>query len=83
MLHIETGVADQVNIKIYTVSGRFAHETTLTEMPKIIDDGQGSQYAYEYEWSGHIPSGVYFYVIKAEKAGQGTLKKVGKFAVVR
>ena len=82
ILHIECGIAETVNIKIYTVSGREAHEYTITGAPAIIDDGNGQSYAYEYPWRGHIPSGVYLYAIEAQKAGQ-KLKKTGKFAVVR
>ncbi|HAH32946.1 MAG TPA: hypothetical protein DCL44_11605 [Elusimicrobia bacterium] len=81
-LHIECGIADTVNIKIYTVSGREAHEYTITGAPAIIDDGSGWSYAYEYAWRGYIPSGVYYYFLEARKGGQ-TLKKTGKFAVVR
>ncbi len=80
--HIETGLADSVKITIYTVSGRAAHEYTLTGMPAELDDGNGLSYAYEYTWRGHIPTGVYLYYIEAQKAGQ-KLKKTGKFAVVR
>jgi hypothetical protein len=80
--HFECGIADSVNIKIYTTSGRFAHETTLTGMPVALDDGNGLSYAYEYAWREHIPSGVYYYLIEAAKSGQ-KLKKTGKFAVVR
>ncbi|MEW5905277.1 MAG: hypothetical protein AB1734_00690, partial [Elusimicrobiota bacterium] len=80
--HFECGVADSVNIKIYTTSGRFAHETTLADMPAALDDGNGLSYAYEYAWRDHIPSGVYYYLIEAAKAGQ-KIKKTGKFAVVR
>ncbi|MEW5905714.1 MAG: hypothetical protein AB1734_02910, partial [Elusimicrobiota bacterium] len=80
--HFECGIADSVNIKIYTTSGRFAHETTLTGMPVALDDGNGLSYAYEYAWRDHIPSGVYYYLIEAARAGQ-KLKKTGKFAVVR
>lgn len=80
--HIEVGVADRVKITIYTVSGRQAHETTLTGMPVALDDGNGLSYAYEYTWRDSIPSGVYFYHIEAEKSGQ-KIKKSGKFGVVR
>lgn len=76
--HIECGLADSVDIKVYTVSGREAHEATLTAMPAVIDQ----RYAYEYAWRGHIPSGVYLYFIEARKGGQ-KIKKTGKFAVVR
>ncbi|MDO8806201.1 MAG: FG-GAP-like repeat-containing protein [Elusimicrobiota bacterium] len=82
VFHIETGIADSVKITIYTVSGRAAHEYTLTGLPAELDDGNGLSYAYEYTWRGHIPSGVYLYYIEAQKAGQ-KLKKTGKFAVVR
>jgi len=82
VFHIETGIADSVNIKIYTVSGRAAHEYTLTGMPAELDDGNGLSYAYEYTWRGHIPSGVYLYYIETQKAGQ-KLKKTGKFSVIR
>jgi len=82
VFHIETGIADSVKITIYTVSGRAAHEYTLTGLPSELDDGNGLSYAYEYAWRGHIPSGVYLYYIEAQKAGQ-KLKKTGKFAVVR
>ncbi|MDO8802825.1 MAG: right-handed parallel beta-helix repeat-containing protein [Elusimicrobiota bacterium] len=82
VFHIETGIADSVKITIYTVSGRAAHEQTLTGLPTELDDGNGLSYAYEYTWRGHIPSGVYLYYIEAQKGGQ-KLKKTGKFAVVR
>ena len=81
-IHLECGIADSVNIKIYTVSGREAHEYTLTSAPVALDDGNGLSYAYEYAWNGRIPSGVYYYFIEAEKAGR-KIKKAGKFAVVR
>jgi hypothetical protein len=78
IFHIECGLADSVEIKVYTVSGREAHEVALTAMPAVVDQ----RYAYEYAWRGHIPSGVYLYFIEARKGGQ-KIKKTGKFAVVR
>ncbi|MBI4655545.1 MAG: hypothetical protein HY746_02235 [Elusimicrobia bacterium] len=80
--HIEVGVADIVHIWIYTISGEFAHEITLIGTPQIIDDGQGPQYAYESAWEGYIPSGIYLYVLTAERGGE-RIKKTGKFVVVR
>jgi len=82
VLHIETGIADRVKITFYTVSGRQAHQTTLTGAPAALDDGNGLSYAYEYIWRDNIPSGVYYYHIEAEKGGQ-KIKKSGKFGVVR
>ena len=81
-IHLECGIADSVNIKIYTVSGREAHSAVITSLPVALDDGNGLSYAYEYAWRGHIPSGVYYYAIEAVKAG-AKIKKTGKFAVVR
>jgi hypothetical protein len=80
--HIETGIADSVKITVYTVAGDVAHNYTITGLPAAIDDGHGLEYAYEYPWRGHIPSGVYYYAVEAQKAGK-KLKKTGKFAVVR
>ena len=96
--HVECGIADKVKITVYTVSGRTAHEHTITVAPQAINDGTaplglqvpetvttagtGLSYAYEYAWTEHIPSGVYYYMIEAEKGGQ-KLKTKGKFAVIR
>jgi len=80
--HIECGIADNVTLTIYTISGRQAHEVTLTGLPVALDDGNGLSYAYEYSWRGHIPSGIYLYSIEARHSGQ-KLKKTGKFGVVR
>lgn len=80
--HTEVGIADSVKITIYTVSGDVAHTYTINGQPSTIDDGHGLEYAYEYAWRGHIPSGVYYYAIEAQKAGK-KLRKTGKFAVIR
>jgi len=80
--HVEVGIADSVKITIYTVSGDVAHSYTVTGSPAVINDGHGLEYAYEYAWCGHIPSGVYYYAMEAQKAGK-KLRQTGKFAVVR
>jgi hypothetical protein len=82
VFHIEVGIADSVKIKVYNVAGEPAHQQTLAGEPQIVSDGNGLSYAYEYVWDGHIPSGVYYYLIEAEKAGR-KLKAKGKLAVVR
>jgi len=78
IFHIEVGVADTVKIRIYTVSGQLAHDTTLAGMPRVI----GSVYAYEYAWEGRIASGVYYYTVEASNGGR-KIKTRGKFAVIR
>jgi len=80
--HVEVGIADSVKLTVYTVAGDVAHNYTVTGQPTAINDGHGLEYAYEYYWRGHIPSGVYYYAIEAQKAGK-KLRKTGKFVVVR
>jgi len=81
--HIETGLADKVELKLYDVSGDFVHETTLSGAPQLIDDGQGPQYAYEYQWDvRNAGSGVYIFSI-VSRQGDKTLKKTGRCAVIK
>lgn len=80
--HVEVGIADSVKITVYTVAGEEVHKCAIGGVPNAINDGNGVDYAYEYVWRGHIPSGVYYYLIEAEKVGK-KLRKTGKFAVIR
>lgn len=81
--HMETGLADRVELKIYDTSGDLVHETVLPGPPQIIDDGQGPQYAYEYRWDiRNAGSGVYVFNMTARK-GDKTLKKTGRCAVIK
>jgi hypothetical protein len=78
-IHAEVGIADRVTIKIYNVAGQELRQDVITAPPALIDSGSGPQYVYEYPWTGHIASGVYFFVVDAERGGQH-LTKSGKFA---
>jgi hypothetical protein len=79
-LHIETGIADQVNIRFFNDAGEKVHEAVLTGIPPII----GGKYAYEYSWDlAGVPSGTYIYVAETKRAGQGTLRTKGKLAVIK
>jgi len=81
--HIETGLADKIELKIYDVAGDLVHETSLTGRPQVIDDGQGAQYAYEYLWSvKNTGSGVYIFSVTARK-GDKTLRKSGRCAIIK
>jgi hypothetical protein len=82
-IHVEVGIADSVNIEIYDVAGRRVGGASLGGTPPVVDDGTGPSYAYEYTWDGRIASGVYLYVVRAEKAGYAALTATGKLAVVR
>ena len=82
VFHIETGIADNVNIKIYTVSGLPVHEHAITGLPQTLEKAGNLVYVYEYAWEGTIAPGLYYYNIEVEKAGQ-KLKTSGMVAVVR
>jgi hypothetical protein len=79
-LHVEAGIADEVEIRIYDVSGAMVHEARLTGQPQIVDGKR----AYEYPWDvSHVGSGVYIGTIAAKKSGYPTLKAVCKCALVK
>ncbi|MDQ7774001.1 MAG: T9SS type A sorting domain-containing protein [Elusimicrobiales bacterium] len=81
--HMETGLADKVQLKIYDVSGDLVHETTLSGTPQQVDDGQGPQLAYEYLWdTKNAGSGVYIFSITSSQ-GDKNLKRTGRCAVIK
>ncbi|MFH1723862.1 MAG: T9SS type A sorting domain-containing protein, partial [Elusimicrobiota bacterium] len=82
-IHVAVGIADKVTVRIYNIAGQQVHQATMEGTPPVINDGSGPKYAYEYAWSGRIPSGVYLYTMEAEKSGEAGIRKAGKFAVVR
>ncbi|MBU2634826.1 MAG: lamin tail domain-containing protein [Nanoarchaeota archaeon] len=77
-IHFNCGVNDaSVSFRIFTIAGEQVFGCDMSSSYK--DDKQ----AYEYEWdtSGKA-SGVYIYLIKANRNGV-TLKKTGKMAVIK
>jgi len=83
-IHIECGIADSVEIKIYDIAGDFIHQTRLEQQPQVVNDGQGPQYAYEYTWdTSGIASGVYIYVVVAKKNGETDLRVMKKLAIIK
>jgi hypothetical protein len=82
VFHVETGIADSVKIKIFTVSGMVVHEYTMTGMPKIVEKDGTLVYVYEYAWEGHKNAGMYYYAAETAKDGR-KLRKGGMFAVIR
>jgi len=83
VIHTESGIAERVEIRIYDISGKLVHETTVSEKPKIIDDGQGPKYAYEYEWNvSGVSSGIYLVIVNAHKSGE-VLKTQTKIVVIK
>lgn len=80
VLHIETGLADKLEIKIYSPTGALLEETVLTDIPKIMR----GVYVYEYKFaSDNTPSGTCTYQIRAYKAGETPLEASGSFVFVR
>jgi cytoskeletal protein CcmA (bactofilin family) len=80
-IHIECGIADKVEIKIYNIVGELIHTKVLVGLPNVI---YNNKYAYEYEWDTKgVSSGVYIYYIYAEKSGEEPIKVVKKLAIIR
>jgi hypothetical protein len=79
-IHMECGIADSVEMRIYDVAGDLVHETRIEQAPQVINN----KYAYEYAWdSSGIASGVYIYVVVAKKSGETDIRVMKKLAVVR
>jgi cytoskeletal protein CcmA (bactofilin family) len=88
-LVLKCGIADKVRAKVYTLTGELVWEAELdgrTQWTTV-----GNNYAYVIQWSPEdnnnskslLPSGVYFCLLEAEKAGYPTLRKINKLIIVR
>jgi hypothetical protein len=74
VLHVAASGSEKCSVKVYSASGRLAHEATVPGAPAGA--------AYELELRGEFTSGVYYY--QAEVSGPGSrVRKSGKFAVIR
>jgi hypothetical protein len=81
----QVGLADDVSIHIYDISGRLVNSGSVSS-PQILDDGngKGSQYTYDYVWdTGGVGSGVYMFAVTAKKAGSSPIRKTGKVGVIK
>jgi len=79
-IHIESGIADRVEINIYDIAGELVHSSEITDKPEIIN----GKYAYEYRWNvSNVASGVYIYLIRARKSGEKEIKVVKRLAIVK
>jgi hypothetical protein len=80
----QVGLADQVDVNIYDVTGRQVNSGSVLS-PNILDDnnGKGPQYTFDYPWdTSGTGSGVYIYSVTAKKAGAGPIRKQGKVGVI-
>jgi hypothetical protein len=78
-LHIECGIGDGVDIRIYDVAGELRHSAHIAGGPTV----SAPQYAYEYVWNmSGAGSGVYTAVVEARKGG-AVIKATKKFAIIK
>ncbi|MCB4792671.1 MAG: T9SS type A sorting domain-containing protein [Elusimicrobia bacterium] len=78
-IHIEVGIADLIDFRIYDVSGDLIFKGELTSAPQVI----GLQYAYEYLLNSDIQSGTYICKVQAKKQGMNDITTTIKFAIIR
>jgi hypothetical protein len=79
ILHLECGIGDGVDVRIYDVAGTLRHSAHIDGGPTVL----APQYAYEYTWDmGGAGSGVYTAVVVAHKGGQ-TVEATKKFAIIK
>ncbi len=79
-IHLECGIADRVEIRIYNIAGELVHDKTITGSPFIKSD----KYVYEHSWDvTDIASGVYISVIDAHKQGEDPIREIKKLAVIK
>ena len=79
-IHIEVGLADILEVRIYNVAGELVHSAEISGSNyKTINN----KYAYEYNWDvSNIASGVYIYLVRAKK-GEATIKEMKKLAIIK
>jgi hypothetical protein len=79
-LHLECGIADSVEIRIYNEMGERVQQADLRGLPSVIN----GKYAYEYTLDADaLGSGVYLYVIQARKGGETDVRASGKLAIIK
>ncbi|MEK7720956.1 MAG: T9SS type A sorting domain-containing protein, partial [Elusimicrobiota bacterium] len=79
VIHIEVGLADKVEIKVYNNIGKLVEEAVLTETPKIIK----GVYSYEYKFvSDNTPYGTCSYIIRVFKSGFEPIDASGKMMFI-
>ena len=77
--HFECGLADGARLVVYDISGHRVYET---DMGAAVTTG--GKYAYVHTWEvQNAASGVYVYIMRANKTGYSDIVKKGKVALVR
>jgi len=96
VIHLECGIADKVEIKIYNVAAEPVHSVEIDGKQRKSNSGylwyewgdipkeKKFEWAYEYPWDiSDIASGVYVAHIRATKVGYPEIKVLSKFAVIK
>ena len=79
VIHIEAGLADKIEVKIYAPDGSLREEAVITDSPKIIK----GVYAFEYRFvSNDTPYGTSTFMVRAFKTGFAPLETSGKMIFV-
>ena len=64
---------------VYDISGHKLHEAAMGAATVV-----NGKYAYRHTWNaGNTAGGVYLYILRAKKAGEGSIVKKGKVALIR
>ncbi|MBI5743263.1 MAG: hypothetical protein HY952_01815 [Elusimicrobia bacterium] len=80
VIHIEAGLADKVEVKIFDGSGALLEEATITDAPKNINGA----YVYEYRFaSENTPNGTCAYKVRAYRAGKEPIETSGNMVFIR
>jgi len=85
-IRVQPGLADSLGVRVYDLSGRKVHSSSDFRDRGAYDDGngKGAQYTYDHAWDvSGIASGVYTYVVHAQKAGQADIRKTGRVGVIK
>ncbi|MFN0117267.1 MAG: FlgD immunoglobulin-like domain containing protein [Elusimicrobiota bacterium] len=82
-IHVEVGVAEHVECLILDSAGEFVRQIENRDFPIILNTPQGPQFSYEFVIDGHLPSGVYRYIVTAKKASETLIRRTGQFTVIR
>ena len=79
-IHVEAGLAEQVQIRIYDEVGSLIHQAEMFGDPT---KGVNNRWSYEYRWdTTGIPPGAYLYAVQATHSRK-TVRTLNKFAIVK